>query len=42
MPDETSTGRMGFVAPVSLVEGLEKTIRYEFIDRTNGQVFYTE
>ncbi|GAB6392009.1 MAG: NAD-dependent epimerase/dehydratase family protein [Treponematales bacterium] len=31
-----------FIPPVSLVEGLERTIRYEFIDKTNGQVFYTE
>jgi len=31
-----------FKAPVSLVEGLERTIRYEFIDKIDGQVFYTE
>jgi nucleoside-diphosphate-sugar epimerase len=31
-----------FKAPVSLIEGLERTIQYEFIDKTHGQVFYTE
>ena len=31
-----------FKAPVSLIEGLEKTIRYEFIDKTDGHLFYTE
>jgi nucleoside-diphosphate-sugar epimerase len=32
----------GFKPPVSLIEGLERTIRYEFVDKTAGQVFYTE
>lgn len=31
-----------FKAPVSLTEGLEKTIRYEFIDKTDGHLFFTE
>ncbi|MDR0562404.1 MAG: NAD-dependent epimerase/dehydratase family protein [Spirochaetaceae bacterium] len=31
-----------FKAPVTLIEGLEKTNRYEFIDKTCDQVFYTE
>jgi nucleoside-diphosphate-sugar epimerase len=31
-----------FKAPVSLIEGLEKTIRYEFIDKIDGHLFYTE
>jgi hypothetical protein len=31
-----------FKAPVSLIEGLERTINYEFIDKINEQVFYTE
>jgi nucleoside-diphosphate-sugar epimerase len=31
-----------FRAPVSLIEGLERTIRYEFIDKIDDQVFYTE
>jgi nucleoside-diphosphate-sugar epimerase len=33
---------MGFKPPVSLAEGLERTIKYEFIDKTTDQVFYTE
>jgi nucleoside-diphosphate-sugar epimerase len=32
----------GFRPPVSLAEGLERTIRYEFIDNITDQVFYTE
>jgi nucleoside-diphosphate-sugar epimerase len=31
-----------FKAPVSLVEGLTRTIKYEFIDKIDDQVFYTE
>jgi hypothetical protein len=31
-----------FKAPVKLVEGLERTIKYEFINKTIGHVFYTE
>jgi nucleoside-diphosphate-sugar epimerase len=31
-----------FKAPVKLVEGLERTIRYEFIDKIADHVFYTE
>ncbi|GHU57280.1 hypothetical protein FACS189442_6250 [Spirochaetia bacterium] len=32
-----------FRPPVSLIEGLENTIKYEFINRTmTGHVFYTE
>jgi nucleoside-diphosphate-sugar epimerase len=31
-----------FKAPVKLIEGLEKTIKYEFIGRVGGHVFYTE
>jgi nucleoside-diphosphate-sugar epimerase len=31
-----------FKAPVRLVEGLERTMKYEFIDKTTDQVFYTE
>jgi nucleoside-diphosphate-sugar epimerase len=31
-----------FKAPVSLVEGLERTIKYEFVDKVKDQVFYTE
>jgi hypothetical protein len=31
-----------FKSPVSLVEGLERTIKFEFIDKIANQVFYTE
>ena len=31
-----------FKAPVSLIEGLRKTIKYEFIDKVKDQVFLTE
>jgi nucleoside-diphosphate-sugar epimerase len=31
-----------FKAPVSLVEGLERTIQYEFIKKIDDNVFYTE
>jgi hypothetical protein len=31
-----------FKAPVNLLDGLKKTIRYEFIDKMNGDVFFTE
>jgi nucleoside-diphosphate-sugar epimerase len=33
----------GFVAPVSLEEGLDRTVRYEFVERHPGEpIFYTE
>lgn len=32
----------GFVPPVSLPEGLSRTIHYEFVDRVPGIVFHTE
>ncbi|MDR1903165.1 MAG: NAD-dependent epimerase/dehydratase family protein [Treponema sp.] len=32
----------GFKAPVSLIEGLERTVKYEFINKIADQVFYTE
>jgi nucleoside-diphosphate-sugar epimerase len=31
-----------FKAPISLIEGLKRTINYEFIKKTDGYVFYTE
>ncbi|ULQ59886.1 NAD-dependent epimerase/dehydratase family protein [Brucepastera parasyntrophica] len=31
-----------FIPPVSLIDGLKNTIKYEFIDKTEGTVFYTE
>jgi len=38
----TSISKTGFIPPVSLFEGLEKTIKYEFIDKNKGEIFYTE
>ncbi|GHU16173.1 epimerase [Spirochaetia bacterium] len=32
----------GFKAPVTLVEGLERTIKYEFVNKVADHVFYTE
>jgi nucleoside-diphosphate-sugar epimerase len=40
--DSSTIKKTGFKAPVSLIEGLERTIRYEFIDKIADQVFYTE
>jgi nucleoside-diphosphate-sugar epimerase len=34
--------KTAFKAPVSLTKGLEQTIRYEFINKSDGYVFYTE
>jgi hypothetical protein len=34
--------KTNFKAPVSLIEGLERTIKYEFIKKIADQVFYTE
>jgi len=31
-----------FKAPVTLIEGLKNTIKYEFIDKVDDQVFFTE
>jgi nucleoside-diphosphate-sugar epimerase len=42
MFDSSNIETTGFKAPVSLVQGLEQTIIYEFINQTAGQVFYTE
>jgi nucleoside-diphosphate-sugar epimerase len=42
MFETTNIKQTTFKAPVSLTEGLEKTISYEFIDKTDDQVFYTE
>ncbi len=39
---ETSVAKTGFIPPVSLAEGLRRTIQHEFIDRNDGEVFYTE
>jgi nucleoside-diphosphate-sugar epimerase len=42
MFESANIKKTNFKAPVSLVEGLERTIKYEFIDKINEQVFYTE
>jgi nucleoside-diphosphate-sugar epimerase len=34
--------KTGFKPPMSLVEGIKRTIQYEFIDKIADQVFYTE
>ena len=40
---ESSAARMAsFDPPVSLSEGLERTIRYEFLESHNGEAFYSE
>ncbi len=40
---ESAIDKTGFIAPVPLLEGIERTVRYEFIeDHQSEQVFYTE
>ena len=39
---DTSVAKSGFVPPVKLEDGLASTIKYEFVDQNNGEVFYTE
>jgi nucleoside-diphosphate-sugar epimerase len=38
----TSLLRTGFERPVTLVKGLENTIKYEFVDKIEGELFFTE
>jgi GlcNAc-P-P-Und epimerase len=39
----TAIAKSGFQSPVPLTQGLERTIRYEFIEKNDGaDVFYTE
>ncbi len=39
----TAVGKTGFVPPVSLLDGLERTLQYEFIeDNSMKKTFYTE
>jgi nucleoside-diphosphate-sugar epimerase len=40
--ESTNIKTTSFKTPVSLIEGLERTITYEFIDKIADQVFYTE
>jgi nucleoside-diphosphate-sugar epimerase len=42
MFDSINIKTTDFKAPVSLTEGLEQTIKYEFIDKIADLVFYTE
>jgi hypothetical protein len=42
MFDSINIKTSGFKPPVSLVKGLERTIRYEFINKMIDDVFYTE
>ncbi len=40
---ESGIEKTGFVPPVGLMDAIQKTVKYEFIeDHTNEQVFYTE
>jgi len=39
---DTSVAKSGFVPPVKLEDGLAKTIKYEFVDKQEGEVFFTE
>ncbi len=40
---ESAISQTGFVPPVNLIDAIEKTVRYEFIeDHHHEQVFYTE
>jgi hypothetical protein len=39
---ETGIAKTGFIPPVSLAEGLLRTIMYEFVERHDGDLFYTE
>jgi len=38
----TALAETGFVPPVDLKEAIDRTIKYEFVDRVEGEVFYTE
>jgi len=38
----TSLEKTGFIRPTSLEQGIDNTIKYEFVDKINGELFYTE
>jgi hypothetical protein len=40
--DSINIKTTGFKAPVNLIEGLERTITYEFMDKIVDQIFDTE
>ncbi|MDP3587806.1 MAG: NAD-dependent epimerase/dehydratase family protein [Sulfuricurvum sp.] len=39
---DTSVAKSGFVPPVKLEDGLASTIKYEFVDKNEGELFYSE
>lgn len=39
---ETRIAEIGFIPLVSLYDGVMKSIEYDFIDKHNGEVFYSE
>jgi len=39
---DTSIDKTGFTRPVKLEDGLYNTIKYEFIEKNNDELFYTE
>jgi GlcNAc-P-P-Und epimerase len=39
---DTSLDQTGFKRPLSLEKGIENTIRYEFVDKIDGELFFTE
>lgn len=39
---DTSVEKSGFVRPVKLEDGLASTIKYEFVDKNEGELFYSE
>jgi hypothetical protein len=42
MFESANIPKTNFNAPVILIKGLKSAIKYEFIDKINNQVFYTE
>lgn len=38
----TALAETGFVPPVDLNDAIDRTIKYEFVDKVEGEVFYTE
>jgi nucleoside-diphosphate-sugar epimerase len=42
MFESSNITKTNFKAPVTIIEGLERTIKYEFIDKVDDQIFFTE
>jgi hypothetical protein len=38
----TSIDTTGFIRPCTLEEGLSRTVKYEFVEKKSGEVFYSE